>query len=228
MSEEWIEDLAVTELPLRMSWDPVFFDTASAVAYGMVCDEWHGDRYGLASGVRLLADPDGVLVGFELRLSEWDPDLDDDATFRGPRFWVPALGLRAASPGEILLAAEGRWGKQPSIDAQLFQAAVEGKRRSLESAARRWQRVIEAGDLKGVFGLGYTLYDLGRFHEAHAHLRHYTELCPVNGWAWCWYGRVLEELGEREAAIAAYERAVELEEAGGMETDAAEQLDALR
>ena len=28
------------------------------------------------------------------------------------------------------------------------------------------------------FGLGYTLYDLGRFQEAYRHLRHYTEIAP--------------------------------------------------
>jgi Flp pilus assembly protein TadD len=77
------------------------------------------------------------------------------------------------------------------------------------------------------FGLGYTLYELGRFPEAYRHLRHYTEIAPCGGWNWCWLGRAAEAIGETGEARNAYERALALEDAGHEETDAAELLDAL-
>ena len=40
-----------------------------------------------------------------------------------------------------------------------------------------------------MFGLGYTLFDLGRHREAYTHLRRYSELAPHNSWAWLWLGR---------------------------------------
>ena len=74
------------------------------------------------------------------------------------------------------------------------------------------------------FGLGYTLYDLGRPQEAYRHLRHYTEIAPCGSWNWCWLGKAAEALGETSEARTAYERALELEDEGGEETDAAELL----
>lgn len=221
--------MTTTALPLRVSWDPLFFQQASAVVFGTVADEWHGERYRAEpSGLDFLADEEETIVGFQLGLDEWDPDAEDEDVYGGPRFWVPALGLQQATAGEILLAAEARWGwEDSSVDAWLFSQAIEAKASSLELAADLWTQVIDTGDLKGVFGLGYTLYDLGRFREAHAHLRHYTELCPQNSWAWCWYGKSLAAIGEPSAAAEAYLRAIELEHDGGMETDAPELLEEL-
>ena len=77
------------------------------------------------------------------------------------------------------------------------------------------------------FGLGYTLLDLDRPHDAYRHLRYYTEIVAANAWAWCFRGRAAEALGETTEARHCYARAVELERAGEDETDAAERLDAL-
>ena len=63
------------------------------------------------------------------------------------------------------------------------------------------------------FALGYTLYDLGRFHEAYRHLRYYAELAPAGSWNWCWYGKAAQAIGEIDEARAAYRRAIELERA---------------
>ena len=77
------------------------------------------------------------------------------------------------------------------------------------------------------FGLGYTLYDLGRFKEAYRHLRRYTEISPCGGWNWCWLGKAAEAVGETAEARAAYERAIELESSGDQESDASELLEQL-
>lgn len=69
--------------------------------------------------------------------------------------------------------------------------------------------------------LGYTLYDLGRYHEAYRHLKAYTEIVPADGWAWRWLGKASEAIGEREEARSAYEKAIALD---GDETDAPELL----
>jgi Flp pilus assembly protein TadD len=83
------------------------------------------------------------------------------------------------------------------------------------------------GEPEGHFALGYTLCELERFHEAYAHLRLYTELCPKNSWAWCWFGKACVGKGELGEARRAFERAIELEDVGSFETSAQEQLDAL-
>ena len=56
--------------------------------------------------------------------------------------------------------------------------------------------LLPYGDFpRGHFGLGYTLYDLGRHREAYSHLRRYTELAPHNSWAWLWLGRAAARRG---------------------------------
>lgn len=218
-------------VPVRASWDPVFNDLFEAVAFGIVVDDWHGVRLrSIDSGVEFLLDSDqGPVVGFTVQpLTEFAPDDDDEDVWEGPRFDVPTLGLTGATVGEIMLAARARWGDEPSNDVIAFQSAIAAKEEDLESARPWWREVIEFGDLKGVFGLGYTLYDLHRYRDAYPHLRRYTEIAPGNSWAWCWYGMVCEQLGENEEAITAYERAVAAEESGSYETDAPEYLARLR
>lgn len=58
-------------------------------------------------------------------------------------------------------------------------------------------------------------------------MRRYTELAKRNSWAWCWLGKACVSLGEVSEAKAAFERALELEAAGGFETDAKELLRSL-
>ena len=67
----------------------------------------------------------------------------------------------------------------------------------------------------------------GRFHLAYRHLRHYAEIAPNGSWNWRWLGQAAEAIGETDEARRAYERAIEIEEAGGHETDAFELLRAL-
>ncbi len=86
---------------------------------------------------------------------------------------------------------------------------------------------LETGDSMAHYGLGYTLVELGRYREAYAHLRFYIELAPFKVWAWCWLGQAAAGLGSPEEARAAYVRALELEDAGGFETDASEMLEDL-
>ena len=81
--------------------------------------------------------------------------------------------------------------------------------------------------MRGHFGLGYTLHDLGRHRTAYGHLRRYTELAPHNSWAWLWLGRSAEAVGELDEARAAYRRAIRREREGSFRTDAPERLRAL-
>ena len=73
------------------------------------------------------------------------------------------------------------------------------------------------------FALGYTLYDLGRYHEAYRHLRYYAQIAPAHPWNWCWFGRAAAGIGELGEARSAYERAIELGD-GEDETDATDLL----
>jgi tetratricopeptide (TPR) repeat protein len=204
------------------------FDWLIALEFGRVDDgqppeNWRGvsDTFGF-----LHESPGGPEIGFKIvGFSEFDTDDPKVAEiWRRPRFDVPVLGLREVSAGEVVLAARALFGERSSINRQLFTAAIDAEG---DEALRRWLACLQSGDAMAHYGLGYTLYGLGRFHEAYRHLRHYTEIAPCGSWSWCWLGRAAQAVGETSEARAAYERALELERAGGEETDARELLEAL-
>lgn len=172
--------------------------------------------------------PDGPVIGFGLDgLSEFDPD-DDSPVWGGPRFDVPTLALRAAAPGEIMVAARATL-RESTPDVVFFDLAVAAKSADddLELAESFWRSCLSAGDMKAHFGLGYTLCDLGRHREGYGHLRMYTEITPRHSWAWVWLGVAAEGMGEHGEARSYYRKAIELEELGSYETDAQARLDAL-
>jgi tetratricopeptide (TPR) repeat protein len=110
---------------------------------------------------------------------------------------------------------------------RVFPGGGVRRRGDLDEAERLWRLCLEAGGLEAHYGLGYTLLDLERPHDAYRHLRYYTEITPANAWAWCYRGRAAEAIGENDEARNCYERAVELAPAGEDATDAAERLDSL-
>lgn len=161
------------------------------------------------------------VVGFQ----EFDPEDPEYAALWGPpRFEAPQLGLQAATAGQIILAARSLYGRGPSLNRVLFDSAIslDG-----EEALEAWTACLHAGDAMAHFALGYTLYDLGRFHDAYRHLRYYATIAPAHPWNHCWFGKAAEAIGEDAEAKAAYERALELTAAGGDQTDADELLAAL-
>lgn len=170
----------------------------------------------------------GRALGFKiLGFSEFDPDAPALAAIWGePHFDVPLLGLRAASAGEIVVAARALLDGRQTVNRILFQDAI-GAEGDPANALQRWLMCLQAGDSMAHFGLGYTLYELGRFKEAYRHLRYYAEIAPAGAWNWCWYGKAAQAIGEIDEAIAAYERALELEAGDEEETDAGELLRAL-
>jgi tetratricopeptide (TPR) repeat protein len=197
------------------------YDWLIALPFGVVddgqpSDHWRGvgDEFGL-----LMDGPEGVEIGFVVKgFSEFDPEDDEvEEIWEGPRFDAPALGLRDATPGEIVVAAECFFDGESSINRHYFDQAVRTRG---EVAAQWWHYCLQAGDCMAHFGLGYTLHELGRYREAYRHLRAYVELVPSNSWAWCWLGKVCHSLGDDAEAAAAYRRAIDLEEGGAEETDA--------
>ena len=74
------------------------------------------------------------------------------------------------------------------------------------------------------FGLGCTLYKLGRFREAYRHLRYYATIAPAHPWNLCWYGKAAEAIGERAEASIAYERTIALDDSGDAAVEARERL----
>lgn len=158
-------------------------------------------------------------VGFRIdRFSELD--LSEDRLsdlWEEPLFNSPQLGLAAASAGEIATAARGPFRRRSTLNRIYFHAAtgMQGV-----EAVRAWTLCLESGDLMASFALGYTLYELGDFHAAYRHLRYYAEIAPAMPWTHVWYGKAAEAIGETGEAVAAYERAMELTDAGAVETDA--------
>lgn len=218
----------VTTHPLHLSIN-TGWDYFSALEYGRVSDGWARDcRLGLESCdlLFLLATPFGPVVGFEVfgwkdfELPDDEPDVWD-----GPRFDVPRLGLTQVSVGEIVLAARAQFPDAPTVDGECFAMALAEP--DDERALIHWERALDAGDMKAHFGWGCALMNLGRPREAYLHLRRYTELTPVNSWAWHWRAQACEALGEREEAIRCYRRAIDCEDICGYETDADERLTAL-
>lgn len=171
----------------------------------------------------------GPVIGFQVRnFDGFDPEDESPELWSDPRFRVPALGLRRATAGEILLAADGMLVDTCTADNMFFHLAVAaGEEEDREQALLLWRSCLEAGDLRGHFGLGYTYCELERHHEAYAHLRTYAELTPHNSWAWSWLGQACEGKGDIAEARSAYRRALRLERRGSFETDAAERLQEL-
>ena len=139
----------------------------------------------------LLDEPDGerfigaaVHKPFEIELGDL---LDIEELWDQPRFLVPALGPEALSLGEILLLARARYSdEEPTNDALHFHAAIDAQGSEPQLALSMFKLAIEAGDLKGHFGAGYMLLELGYAAPAAEHLRIYTRQTPVNARAWCW------------------------------------------
>ena len=195
-----------------------------AVEFGAVLDGRADEEYIPIDEHRAYArrDIDGPVIGFVInRLAGFEPE-EHPELFEGHRFDVPLLGLERASLNEIVLSTRATLGPLPTADVMYFDEAVNAQ--GTDDAADAWRACLAAGNLKAHFGLGYTLWELARFHEAYRHLRHYTELAPRNSWAWCWFGKACTSLGEVSEARAALKRALELEAAGSFETDARELL----
>ncbi|MGI8461650.1 MAG: hypothetical protein ACR2OC_08470 [Solirubrobacterales bacterium] len=171
--------------------------------------------------------PEGPCLGFAVKeLADFNPEAPEvEEIWSGPRFDAPLLGLTDSSAGEIAVAAKTFFDEVPSINRLYFNAAAGEEGRT---ALQLWRQCLEAGDSMAHFGLGYTLFELDRFHEAYRHLRHYTEISPAHPWNWVWFAKAAAAIGEIEEAIRAYERAIDLTEAGHEKTDAPELLAALR
>jgi tetratricopeptide (TPR) repeat protein len=201
-------------------------DTLVALEYGRV-DEGTPEEWWRRVGahVAYLHDPAiGREVGFKVReFSRLDVEALREI-WRPPHFAVPMLALSEASAGEIVLAARALLGTRPTISHDFFALAAVA---SGEEALKLWLCCLEAGDSVAHWGVGATLLQLGRFHEAYRHLRYYTEISPELSWSWCWYGRAAEALGLNGEALAAYRKAVAFEERAGEETGAAEWLEDL-
>lgn len=215
----------------HLSLDPVW-ERLTVIEYGRV---WDGQPEELMLHFQddpellfLLDEPGGSIVGFTLSEPHdfWPDEHECPEIWESPRFRVPVLGQNPASVGEIALAVQGRFGEdEPTADAAFFHMAVNAQEEEdRETAQGYWRMSLEAGDMKAHFGLGYTLVELERYREAYDHLRLYTELTPHNAWAWCWLGKACTGLGDLEEARNAYRRAIEIENRGGFETDAAELL----
>ncbi|MDP9384210.1 MAG: hypothetical protein M3P50_03065 [Actinomycetota bacterium] len=203
-------------------------DWLIALEFGRVDDGQPSEHWdGVTEDFGWLNDaPDGRVLGFKvLDFSEFDADDEDvEEIWDGPRFDVPVLGLTEVTAGEIVIAARAFFGGCSSINRAYFDEAVELQG---EAAVDMWLGCLQAGDAMAHFGLGYTLFELGRFHDAYRHLRHYAEIAPAGPWNWCWFGKAAAAIGELDEARAAYRRAISLEQDGEDETDAAELLAAI-
>ena len=211
------------------------FDWLVAVEYGRVDDgqppdHWRGvsDEFGY-----LLDRPGGREVGFKvLEFSEFDA-ADDEVgeALNGPdapRFDVPVLGQSDVTAATIIDLAGGFFAGEDSVNRNFFYRAIECNGEDLHEQALYWWRAcLQAGDAMAHFAIGYTLYDLGRYEEAVEYLRHYVEISPHGAWNWCWLGKGAQALGLPDEARNAYERAIELTDTGGEETDAPELLASL-
>lgn len=216
-----------TRTPLHLSVN-VTDDWLEAIEFGRVIDgRPAGELIDITPDVRfVLRDPHGPITGLAVHgYRDLDLDAVGAVTFAGPRFHVPVLGLGAATLGEIVLAARGRF-EVSTADVCFFGLALQCAEQDadLEAAAGHWLSCVEAGDMRGMFGLGYTLFDLGRFVDAYTHLRRYAEIAPHNSWAWLWLGRACEALGEPEEAADAYRSALRREREGSFRTDASHRL----
>ena len=214
----------MTSGSLYINRDPGF-DWLGALEYGRVSDGqppscWRpiDERFAYFYPPRARRPRGFFIRGFD----DFDPFAPEcEAIWDRPRFSVPLLGLPAATAGEIVVAARAHLGDEPSVNRAYFNAAMHT---SGEEALTLWRCCLESGDSMAHFAIGYTLYELGRFRESYAHLRHYAEIAPHGSWIWCWLGKAAAAIGETAEAERAYSRAIELTKRGDDETDAPELL----
>lgn len=207
---------------LFLSYDRAL-DWLEAAPYGVVMDRQGHDRWRAASDEFgwFLDRPGGRPIGFKIvDFSVFDPS-GLPAVFEGPRFDVPALGLRAVSAGECALALPTFLGGQSTLDRRLFDAAMEA---SGEQAVHLWLATLQAGNCMAHYGAGYSLLDVGEPRAAYRHLRAYTELVPNDAWAWAFRAKAAAAIGEVREAAACCREAMRLEEVYDEATDAAELL----
>jgi tetratricopeptide (TPR) repeat protein len=218
----------------HLSLDPTR-DALTVLRFGCVWDGQPPEEHAILEEderfMFLLDDPGGEVIAFEVT-SPHEVEvlcIDSEMIWDGPRFDVPVLALESACVADVVLAVQGRFRPdEPTNDVMHFRWAIHVQDDDVAEACMHWRLALEAGDMKAHYGLGYTLFDMGDHHGAYTHLRRYTELTPYNAWAWCWYGKAAAAIGERDEAIAALERALELEAADhGEETDAFELLEEL-
>lgn len=179
----------------------------------------------LARGFSWLT-PEEFPVGFVVeRFSAFDPEHRAvRPIWDQPFFCAPTLGLAEASAGEIIMAARSFFNGSSSINRVYYDRAST---QSGEAALETWRACLMVGDTSAHYGLGVTLYELGRYQEAYRHLRHYAEIASHGSWHWCWYGKAAQALGNWTEARHAYEIAIELEDEGQDVTEARDLLDTL-
>ena len=191
---------------LYLSHDPDF-DYLRALEFGRVPENqpprcWLplGERFAYHRPPRA-RKPRGFSVhGF----SDFDEQLAEHAEiWRGPRFSAPLLGLQNSTAGEIVLAARAYFDGLPSINRVYFDSAT---RLTGEEALQAWRFCLESGDAMAHFAIGYTLFELGRVHEAYSHLRTYAEIAPDSSWNWCWFGKAAQAVGERGSRAGIHPR----------------------
>jgi tetratricopeptide (TPR) repeat protein len=220
--------LPATTVPLHLSVN-VTDDWLEAIEYGQVIDGRPPEQLiELSPDVRyVLRANDGPVCGIAVH-GYSKVDLDALDAFSGPRFALPLLGLDDATLGEVVLAARGRF-EVSTADVCFFTLALQCAEDDgdLEAAAGHWLSCAESGDMRGLFGLGYTLFDLDRIPEAYGYLRRYSDLAAHNSWAWLWRGRAAEALGEYDEAAHAYRTAIRRQREGSFRTDAAKRLRSL-
>ena len=215
--------LSVTRHPVRVSHDAEA-GRLLVCEYGSVPEERMADQcIDVDDGLRFfLRRPRGTVMGFEVvGLEEIDVEARAPDLWGDPRFRVPALGLRRASVGEIVLRARSVLGDRSTADVSAERRGhallVDHDHVGAEAAFRD---VLDAGELRAHLRLPPALCGQGRYAEAYDHARIFTELAPRNSWGWAWLGRVCAELeetrgGEERAAARGRARASgELPDAG--------------
>lgn len=220
-----IKHSQLTQTPLALTID-LEMDHTFAIEFGKVIDGKTEDEYMYLDEhfAYVLDEPFGDMVGFVVDdLSTFDPTACE-ASWQGPEFVVAGLPKGKATAGALIDCALQVFPDRSTLNAEAFHAAVgtEG-----EEGVDAWLACLATGEMKAHFGLGYTLWELGRFEQAYAHLRHYTELTPRNSWAWCWFGKACVSLDRMDEARGAFEVAIACERLGNYETDAAEYLAAM-
>ncbi len=93
-----------------------------------------------------------------------------------------------------------------------YLAVAASERKDHATAVEYFQAALRAdpNDPSLYYGLGHNLYLLGRYEEAEAAYRRFTELAPDDADGFSAWADALGQLGRREEAIAAYKKALAL------------------
>ncbi|MEL7520807.1 MAG: tetratricopeptide repeat protein [Cyanobacteria bacterium J06553_1] len=132
--------------------------------------------------------------------------------------WLPAQAVRAATGTIAAVTAQSSTESVSAYESLINQGQEQLDNRDFEAALATFSEATENAPSipRGWVGKGEALYGLRQFDEAAIALTQATTLAPDYLYAWVWLGNAYDDAGQLEDSLAAYGKAIALDETNPM------------